>query len=209
MSKNNFIYLHTKNGIIKRVNKIWGLSITFKGNNSVVNIYEPCHFKFQVGSKRSHIVVNGDNNVINIQSNTKTKIKSLRIRAVGSNNTINIGKNISMSDGVDIDFANTNNLFLHIGDDCLFGQSVKFMLGDHHKIFSLNDRKEINIPQKGIYIGDNVWLARKVTIMKDSKVSNNSVVGYGSLVTKKFEKENVIIAGVPAKIVKENIYWRY
>ena len=45
--------------------------------------------------------------------------------------------------------------------------------------------------------------------MKDVKISRNSVVAYGSLVTKKFEQENVLLAGIPAKIVKENIYWKY
>ena len=83
------------------------------------------------------------------------------------------------------------------------------MLGDHHKIYSIDDDKRINTPSYGIDIADNVWLARNVTIMKDVKISRNSVVAYGSLVTKKFEQENVLLAGIPAKIVKENIYWKY
>lgn len=208
-NKQNYIYIHKKDGSIKRANGVFGLWIKFKGENSIVNIYEPCNFKFRIGVSRSHIVVNGDNNVINIQSNTKTKIKSLRIKAIGSNNTINIGKNLNMSDGVTIDFANTSNLELNIGDNCLFGQNIKMMLGDHHKIYSLEDNKMINVPKSGIDIGDNVWLARNVTLLKDVKISKNSVVGYGSTVTKRFEQENALIVGSPAKIVKENIYWQY
>lgn len=207
--KRNYIYIHKINGKIQRVKYIWGLWITFKGNNSVVNIYEPCIFKFQVGANRSHIKIKGDNNVINIRSNTANHIKSLRIKAVGSNNIIDIGKNIVMSDGVDIDFANTCNLKLNIGDNCLFGQNIKFMLGDHHNIYCSKNLKKINSPQNGIEIGNNVWLARNVTILKDSKISSYSVVGYGSIVTKKFEKENVLIAGIPAKVVKEGISWDY
>ena len=83
------------------------------------------------------------------------------------------------------------------------------MLGDHHKIYSLEDNKMINVPKSGIDIGDNVWLARNVTLLKDVKISKNSVVGYGSTVTKRFEQENALIVGSPAKIVKENIYWQY
>ena len=71
-NKQNYIYIHKKDGSIKRVNGVFGLWIKFKGENSIVNIYEPCDFKFRIGVSRSHIVVNGDNNVINIQSNTKT-----------------------------------------------------------------------------------------------------------------------------------------
>ena len=35
----------------------------------------------------------------------------------------------------------------------------------------------------------------------------NSVVGQKSLVTRVFEEENVILAGVPAKIIKRDISW--
>ena len=209
MDKENYIYLHKEDGTVKRVKNIFGLWVEFKGKNSVINIYEPCKFKFQIGPNRSRIVCCGDNNIINIQSNTVTKIKSLRIKAIGSNNKINIGKNIHMTGGVKIDFAYTSNLNLNIGDNCLFGQNIEMMLGDHHKIYSIDDDKRINTPSYGIDIADNVWLARNVTIMKDVKISRNSVVAYGSLVTKKFEQENVLLAGIPAKIVKENIYWKY
>lgn len=40
-------------------------------------------------------------------------------------------------------------------------------------------------------------------------ISANSVIGGGSIVTKKFETPNVVIAGVPAKIRKKEISWKY
>ena len=43
--------------------------------------------------------------------------------------------------------------------------------------------------------------------MKNTKISNNSIVGAGTIINKKFEDENVIIAGVPAKIIKKNVNW--
>ena len=33
-------------------------------------------------------------------------------------------------------------------------------------------------------------------------IADNSIVGWGSIVTKEFNEPNVIIAGIPAKIVK-------
>ena len=205
----NKIFVHDENGSVKQIPFYLGLYITFKGKNSVVHIYQPCKFKLQFGAKRSHIKISGDNNTIIIQSNYIAKIKSLRIRAVGSNNHIEIGHNLTMTDGVDIDFAHLDNMNLEIGNDCLFGQNIKFMLGDHHHIYSTQNRKKINISKYGIYVGNQVWLARNVTLLKDSKISDNSVVAYGSLVTKKFEQSNVLIAGIPARIVKENINWKY
>ena len=59
-----------------------------------------------------------------------------------------------------------------------------------------------------IDIGDNCYIGSGVKFAPSSGVSNNSVCGMGSVVTKKFEKESIVIAGVPAKIIKENINWR-
>ena len=38
-------------------------------------------------------------------------------------------------------------------------------------------------------------------------IADNSIVGWGSIVTKEFNEPNVIIAGIPAKIVKRGINW--
>ena len=42
---------------------------------------------------------------------------------------------------------------------------------------------------------------------KNVKIADNSIVGWGSIVTKEFNEPNVIIAGIPAKIVKRGINW--
>ena len=43
--------------------------------------------------------------------------------------------------------------------------------------------------------------------MKNTTIPNGCVVATRSIVTRNFEKENCIIAGSPAKVVKENISW--
>ena len=49
--------------------------------------------------------------------------------------------------------------------------------------------------------------ARDVKIFKDVSIADNTVVANGSVVTKSFDKENVLLGGCPAKILKENINW--
>lgn len=44
-------------------------------------------------------------------------------------------------------------------------------------------------------------------IGKNVKISDNSIVGWGSIVTRKFDEPNVIIAGIPAKVVKRGVNW--
>lgn len=202
---NNKIILHKKNGETKLVSNIKWLNIKFKGKNSVIEVYEPYCFRRALGKRCSTIKINGDNNYICIKQSNQ-KITTLRIIEIGSNNKIFIGENLRITGLCKIDFANQNNLELKIGDNCLFGQQIEMMLGDWHSIYD-EDNICVNKPTKGISIGNNVWLARNIVILKDVLIPDNSVVGYGSVVTKQFLKSNVIIAGSPAKIVKENISW--
>ena len=60
---------------------------------------------------------------------------------------------------------------------------------------------------KSIEIGKHVWIGKDSKIGKNVKIADNSIVGWGSIVTKEFNEPNVIIAGIPAKIVKRGINW--
>lgn len=49
-------------------------------------------------------------------------------------------------------------------------------------------------------IGNNVWIGRRVMFMPGSAVGDNVVVAAGAVVTKKFPS-NVVVGGVPARII--------
>lgn len=88
-----------------------------------------------------------------------------------------------------------------IGKDTIIGQYLSIHPENH--IFQ---NKTIPIrmqgtTKKGINIGDNCWIGSKVTFTDGSSIGNRCVVGAGSVVTKKFP-DNVLIVGSPAKIVK-------
>lgn len=51
-------------------------------------------------------------------------------------------------------------------------------------------------------IGENVWVAPSVSILQKVKIGNYSLIGMGSVVLKNVE-ENSVVAGVPAKKIKE------
>lgn len=44
-------------------------------------------------------------------------------------------------------------------------------------------------------------------ILKGSSIPDNCIVGFRALVTKRFNECNSIIAGSPARIIKQNIKW--
>lgn len=70
------------------------------------------------------------------------------------------------------------------------------------KEFDISPAKR-RLYSKGIVkIGKNVWIGDKVTIMPGVSIGDGCIIGSNSVVTKSFEK-NLIIGGVPAKIIKK------
>lgn len=58
-----------------------------------------------------------------------------------------------------------------------------------------------------IYIGNNNFISNRVTIMQQTKTPDNCTVASNSLCNKDYTafKENVLIGGIPAKLLRENI----
>jgi acetyltransferase-like isoleucine patch superfamily enzyme len=98
-----------------------------------------------------------------------------------------------------------DNMSIDIGTGCLFA-SAYLVTSDYHNIYSASTGKSIN-PPKPVIIEGRVWIGKDVTILKGAYIGSGSVVGINSVVTKEFRSKGVIIAGNPAKIVKEDITW--
>lgn len=120
-----------------------------------------------------------------------------------NNNTILIGDNCNMMGKTQL--AVIEGTKIAIGNDCLFSSTISFRTGDSHSILNL-DGERIN-KSKDIRIGNHVWIGTQVLINKGVVVGDNCVVGNGSILTKPFTEQNVVLAGVPAKVVKRNITW--
>ena len=73
------------------------------------------------------------------------------------------------------------------------------------RIRGLTYRRPEYIPRKGqIIIGNDCWIGRGATILGGVTIGDGCVIAAGSVVTKSFP-DNVIIGGVPAKIIKDRI----
>lgn len=77
-----------------------------------------------------------------------------------------------------------------IGEHCLIGQGVT--IG--------GKSKEYDVPN----IGNFVYIAAGVRILGNVKIGNNVIIGANAVVTKNIP-DNCMVAGVPAKIIRENI----
>ena len=91
---------------------------------------------------------------------------------------------------------------IEIGDDVIAGSYISFHSENHN--FSDNSKliRLQGVSSKGIKIGNNVWIGAKATFLDGAVVGYNSVVAAGAVVNGVFPN-NVIIGGVPAKILKE------
>lgn len=104
-------------------------------------------------------------------------------------------------------FINRNVLFdalatIIIGKNCQIGYNVIFITSNHE--LSINF-KGLRKPLSGsITIEDFVWIASNAHILPNIKIGQGSVIAAGSFVTKDVPP-NVLVARVPAKIIKENI----
>lgn len=119
-----------------------------------------------------------------------------------SESEVVIGSNIKISGPVTI--AVGENSKVSIGNDCLFARST-IRTGDFHKVLNKFNKSILN-NSKNVNIGDRVWVAEDAQILKGATIGDDSVVGAGSVVTKTFQA-NQVLAGNPARVVRNNIIW--
>ena len=156
------------------------IKINIKGKNNKIIIYETIKFNNCV------IDINGDNNIIEIDSTTNSINNcTLSMTPQGCNRKIKIGKNCYI--GGCFILNNKSNCSITIGDNCLFSDGIQMRCDDGH-IIAKKGTKEIINQGGDIVIGNHVWLGRNVFISKKSRIPDECVVGAGAIVTKKFTK---------------------
>ena len=88
---------------------------------------------------------------------------------------------------------------IEIGERVAIATNVTIRDNDSHII----DGKKGSAP---VIIGNHVWIGTKAIILKGVKIGDGAVIAAGAVVTKDVPAK-CLAAGVPAKIVKENISW--
>lgn len=98
------------------------------------------------------------------------------------------------------EFASTARARISIGERCDISQDVLLICGSHE--IGPSSRRAGAGTATSIVVGDGVWIGARVTLLGGSRVGNGSVVAAGSLVRGTFP-DNVLIAGSPARIVRD------
>lgn len=180
---------------INKVRYFYATNILFLLENKI-NVADNCVFNQKTRFTGLGKIVIGSNVTFGYRLGGFFYGSGIEIQARTANSLITIGKNVSTNNNVCVISSGS----ITIGDDCLIGQDVTLMDFDAHGI-QPNQRKQVG--EIGtIEIGKNVWIGNNVLILKNVKIGNNSVVAAGAIVTKEFP-DNVIIGGIPAKIIKQ------
>ncbi len=187
----------------------------FPGDN-VIAISEDTISDFQ-----GNIVINGRGNKVEI--GRPQHCSDIFIEVCG-NCTVEIGSNciltgqhirlfeagtVTIGDGTA--FNGHSVIHMHegatvsIGKDCLIAGAVSFSTSHVHKILDRHTRKRLN-HGGDVKIADRVWIGPEVSLWPGCDVSSDSVIGKGTYVSKAFPS-HCIIAGSPAKVVREDIVW--
>ncbi len=115
---------------------------------------------------------------------------------VFENGTLELGSGFSNSN---VKIRCKNNI--KIGKNVAISHDVTIMDSDAHNI-----SYEGYQMTKPIIIGDNVWIGSRALIMKGVSIGEGAIIAAGSVVTKDVPASSMV-AGVPAKVIKENIKW--
>ena len=93
-------------------------------------------------------------------------------------------------------FGISNNTVLEIGEGTIWAFNVSIQTSNHDLI----DRTKYKLAS--VKIGKNCWIGNSSTILAGVELGDNVTVGANTVVTKSFPS-NVVIAGCPAKIIRD------
>jgi len=95
---------------------------------------------------------------------------------------------------------------LRIGAGSLFAYDIEVRTGDSHSILDAATGQRLN-PAADVEIGERVWVGARAMILKGARVPSDSVVAAAAVVTRAFTRPGVVLAGHPARIIREGIRW--
>jgi len=177
------------------------LKISINGNNNLINIEYPLNIN------DTRITMNKDNNSFEIKS-SKNDLSSAYF-TIEDGSSVKIGKNSEIGNGNLRVICNSCYKTPHklvIGDECHIARDTLIRTSDGQTLVDPETNIATSEPQD-IIIGNHVWIMSRCMIVKGAVISDNSAVAPYSFVNKKFYDKNVLLAGIPAKVKKENIKW--
>ncbi|MFW8637115.1 FkbM family methyltransferase [Cribrihabitans pelagius] len=149
------------------------------------------------------VVFNARNCHLEIAENCH--FKALRLYFLSDNTRVRIGTGTLCRSSFWANLSGAGRT-ITVGDHCLIA-SVKMRTSDSHHIIDLESGKMVN-PAGDISIGDHVWIAEDVLVLKGSSIGTGAAIGARAMVSGNIPGQ-CLAAGTPAKVLRKGITWRY
>jgi len=180
-------------------------------------VFIPTPYSRIVLDKSAQIILNA-NLTLGRKQNRKSRHEMLF--TLGKNSSIEVNGNFTIHSGSDVRVYDNGKLILNggfcnfgtqiycfkkitIGKGCVIARHVLIIDSDaHHLLDSTRPMTE------EIKIGNNVWIGYRAMILKGVTIGDGSVIAAGAIVTKDVP-EKCLVAGVPAKVIRENVEWKH
>ncbi len=173
--------------------------------------------------RRLQLTVHGNGNLIQVGSNAR--LQDVHIYLQGSGHRLIIGEGCYITGGSlwfedygcvisigrrtsirSADLVATGpGSVIEIGTDCMFAYDIDVRTGDSHSIIDPDTGLCINHAQN-VTIGDQVWIAAHVSVLKGGSIGAGSVVGTRSVVTHEIPPRS-LAAGSPAAVIHTPVRW--
>lgn len=145
--------------------------------------------------------------VIFLASGSNLMIDGSAIFGQGTNLRCDEGASIHIGDRF---YCNCNCYFrsnnsISFGEDCALGWNVQINTTDGHPVYHHGKLSEMSKP---VSIGRHVWITSNVIVSKGATVADGCIVAQGAVVNKSFTEQNVLLGGVPARQVADNVEWK-
>lgn len=165
-----------------------------QGHDNQINIGE--HGKFN----KLKIDINGSHNRITIGEKVKF---SGQLLIVGNHLHIHIGNHTTAIDC----YILARDRSVTIGESCMISRGIEIRATDVHKVYDIDTNARVNNAHSDVILGDHIWVAANVTISKNVSIASGCIIAAGAFVNKPVETPNCMVAGTPAKIIRQNVRW--
>lgn len=147
------------------------------------------------------IYISGNDNVVQVGA-WCTLVKTV-FCLEDSGNRITVGEGSRLLGAAEL--AAIEGTTIQIGKDCLFSGEIFFRTGDSHSLLDASG-KRIN-RSRDIQVADHVWIGRRAAVLKGTRIGQDCVVGACAVVTGDHSAPGCVLAGSPAKAVRNGISW--
>ena len=193
---NNIVFEYEKSSRRIKIDDVNGLEIVFYGDNNKVTFYKNTDFRhceFLLGNRIEVSIGKTNGFIKNFGIGAR---KAFNSKLIFGNDLTCVGASFNCRDSSNIIF----------GNDCMLSYNISIWSSDGHAIYDINSNKVIN-KSRDIIIGNHVWIGYSVTIFKGVVIGNNNIIGGRSCIRGKFYKENTVITGNPAIVIKDGVNW--